>query len=147
VPEHDDWAALFSRTYAGDAEGEAFHGPALRRLLDGVTAGTASARPIAAAHTLWEVVLHVAAWREWLCGVLRGAKRPVDGDGWVAVSDASDAAWRAALARLDASQDALLASLVAATPAVLAAERNRLLFVLHHDVYHAGQIGLLRRAT
>jgi hypothetical protein len=40
-------------------EGEAWHGPALRELLSGVTAKQAAARPLAGAHSIWEIVLHI----------------------------------------------------------------------------------------
>src|SRR4029077_2088203 len=46
------------RAFAGDA----WHGDSLFEILEGVTAAQAAARPIRSAHTLWELVLHVAAW-------------------------------------------------------------------------------------
>ena len=42
--------------------GEAWHGDSLFEILEGVTAAQASARPIKNAHTIWELVLHIAAW-------------------------------------------------------------------------------------
>src|SRR5512140_1940815 len=42
--------------------GEAWHGPAVFELLDGVTAAKAAERPVADAHTIWELVLHLASW-------------------------------------------------------------------------------------
>ncbi|HZP17650.1 MAG TPA: hypothetical protein VFB00_06785 [Terriglobales bacterium] len=43
-------------------DGEAWHGPALMEILDGVDAKSAAARPIPAAHNIWELTLHLAAW-------------------------------------------------------------------------------------
>jgi hypothetical protein len=40
-------------------EGQAWHGPSLRELLDGVTAEQAAARPIPNAHSIWELVNHI----------------------------------------------------------------------------------------
>jgi uncharacterized damage-inducible protein DinB len=147
VTDAVDPAAELERVHRGDAEGEAFHGRALLPTLRGVSAETAAARPIAAAHTLWEVVLHVIAWREWTTEALRGG-RPgdLDADGWTAVADATPAAWSATLARLEASQRALVEA-VRALPSPRTPRQDQLVrFVLHHDLHHGGQIGLLRRA-
>ena len=61
-------AGAEARTLARELEtlgrGDAWHGPALAGLLRGVSARTASARPIASAHTIWELVLHVTAWTD-----------------------------------------------------------------------------------
>ena len=51
-------ADQLSRAFAG----EAWHGDSLFEILEGVTAAQASARPIKNAHTIWELVLHIAAW-------------------------------------------------------------------------------------
>jgi len=53
-------------------EGEAWHGPSLRELLAEVSAEKAASRPLALAHNIWEIVLHVAAWHG-------GVKRRLDG--------------------------------------------------------------------
>ncbi len=43
-------------------EGNAWHGDSLLELLAGVDAKTAAAKPIKDAHSIWELVLHIAAW-------------------------------------------------------------------------------------
>lgn len=137
------------RVYAGDAEGEAWHGQALEPLLRGVTADAAAARPVAAAHGIAEIVLHLAAWKEWGADRIAGGKMPNPAeDGWTRVERLSAADWDAARERLRAAQERFLASVVAAeaAPARLDAARDRVLFLVHHDVYHGGQIGLLRKA-
>jgi hypothetical protein len=141
------WAGVFARSYAGDAEGEAYHGPALRRMLDGVTPAVAAARPIASAHTIWEIVIHLAAWRELVAKALEGRKGTIAHEGWVRVRDEGAPAWREALSRLDASQHRLLRGVQALDPPRMRAHEERLRFLLHHDLYHAGQIGLLRKAA
>src|SRR5690242_13149372 len=74
-------------------EGEAWHGPSVLALLDGVTAQQAAAHPIQGAHSIWELTLHIAAWE-------RACKRRLEGDpaqltdqeDWP-ISDTSEAAW------------------------------------------------------
>lgn len=51
-------------------EGEAWHGPAVMDILEGITAQQAAARPFNGTHSIWEIVLHIAAW-----------ERPV-AEGW-----------------------------------------------------------------
>jgi uncharacterized damage-inducible protein DinB len=43
-------------------EGEAWHGPAVMQILEGITAAQAAAHPASGAHSIWEIVLHIAAW-------------------------------------------------------------------------------------
>ena len=43
-------------------DGEPWHGPSLKEILSGVTAEQAAAKPLANAHSIWEITLHVAAW-------------------------------------------------------------------------------------
>ncbi len=46
------------RAFAGDA----WHGDSVLELLKGVDAETAASHPIKGAHSIWELVLHIAAW-------------------------------------------------------------------------------------
>ena len=143
---HETEAGVFERVHAGDAEGEAYHGPALRVLLRDVSASAACARPLPGAHTIWEILLHLVAWHEWAVGKLDGGDPRVEADGWVVVPDTSEAAWNAARVRLDSSHGRLVARIRALPDERSARVEAALRFILHHDVYHAGQIGLLRRA-
>src|SRR5260370_35154146 len=43
-------------------EGGAWHGPSVREVLNGVTARQAQARPLQNAHSIWELVHHIAVW-------------------------------------------------------------------------------------
>src|SRR5262249_11787313 len=63
-------------------EGNAWHGPALRELLTTVTAETAAAKPLADRHSIWEIVLHVAAWKRVATRRVKGetVKEPPEGD-------------------------------------------------------------------
>ena len=58
-------------------EGEAWHGPAVLELLEGVSAGQAAARPIAGAHTIWEIVLHLSATYRLVLRRLGGDATPL----------------------------------------------------------------------
>lgn len=140
-------------------EGEAWHGPSLRDILADVTAEEAAARPLPNAHSIWELVLHVAAWEKAAWDVLEGRPIHVPPEkNFPAIVDTSEAAWRAALAALDAGHHALRAAIARLTDDDLGTlvgnmdtgRRYSLYVLLHgivqHDLYHAGQIVLLKKA-
>ena len=45
-------------------EGDAWHGPSVKEVLAGVTAEQAHARPPGNAHTIYELVPHIAVWED-----------------------------------------------------------------------------------
>lgn len=135
----------------------AWHGPNLRSSLRGVTAEQALWRPAPGRHCIWELALHCAYWK-------RVARRRMSADpverfprspsDWPRVpGEPGESAWKADLALLD-DEHRLLRELVAALdPADLhrPAEGRKRPRIEHvrgvalHDVYHAGQVRLLRR--
>jgi uncharacterized damage-inducible protein DinB len=136
-------------------EGEAWHGPSLKELLAGVTAEQAAARPLAGSHSIWEIVLHIAAWEGVARRRLEGetALIPSEED-WPTVSDTSETAWLEALTKLESGHRQLRATLRQLTDAdldkIVAGQQYSFYFLLHgviqHDLYHAGQIALLKKA-
>ena len=60
-------------------EGDAWHGPALLELLQDLDAATAAAKPLPEVHSIWELVLHIAAWDDAACRRLSGAKVQLTG--------------------------------------------------------------------
>jgi hypothetical protein len=137
--------------------GKAWHGPSLLENLDGVTAAVASQHPIAGSHSIWEIVLHIAAWETETALVLNGKDYvTLQGeDDWPAVTGTSAEAWKGALAGLESAQDALVQAAGALSDEDLEKQipgRDFTFYVLlhgvlNHNLYHAGQIGLLRKAA
>ncbi len=134
--------------------GQAWHGPSLRETLSGVTAEMASARPIAGAHTIWELVLHVSAWLTAVGRRLAGESVELAGaEDWPVVEDASDAAWQKTLATLDRETNALEEAIARLPEGSLRkgvagcnySVRFMLEGVVQHHLYHAGQIALLKK--
>ncbi|MDQ3697003.1 MAG: DinB family protein [Gemmatimonadota bacterium] len=137
-------------------DGEAWLGPSITVLLDGVSARAAAARPIAGSHSIWELVGHITTWlmvaRRRVVGE---AFDPTRAEDWPSERDASDTAWRAALVRLRAAHDALVGAVSAMDDDRLSATvpgRDHSYYILLHGVaqhtaYHAGQIAILKRGT
>jgi uncharacterized damage-inducible protein DinB len=135
--------------------GSAWHGPALLELLDGVDAAMAAAKPIEGAHSIWELVLHVAVWDRVAMVRLGGEKcQPTGLDNFPPVVRATDAAWRSAIAAAKRTHDELVRT-VAGLPDFRLRERvpgkrydfyHHLHGVVQHELYHAGQIAILKKA-
>ena len=137
-------------------EGQAWHGPSLRELLDGVTAEQAAAKPIPYAHSIWELVNHIIAWEQI-------ARRRLESEGEIEIPDeinfppvidASEAAWQATLRSLEASHRSLRDRIKKLDDAALEEIAQGMSYsiyvllhgVIQHDLYHAGQIALLKKA-
>jgi hypothetical protein len=152
----DGEAAALARELQTLTHGEAWHGPAFAELLDGVTAEAASARPIPAAHTIWELVLHVTAWTDVFRRRLEGAtvEEPEQGD-FPRPPSPSPAAWGDARKALFEAHDALTDRIARLTAEDLRARIGGRDYDAHfqvraaiaHSVYHSGQIGLLRKGA
>ena len=152
MTESERIADQLHRAYAGGA----WHGPALRQLLRGVTAKQAAARPIAGAHSIWELILHITAWtnairRRTLGEALELSMR----QNFPSVGKATPAAWRETLKELGEAHRQLERA-VARLPEsrleqTVPGRKHKVYFMLHglvqHDLYHAGQIALLKKAA
>jgi uncharacterized damage-inducible protein DinB len=138
-------------------EGNAWHGPSVREALAGVTAAQANARPLANAHSIRELVQHIAVWESVGRRRLEGDRAPIDissPDDWPPVNDRSEAAWEQAKAALDRGHEALREA-IARVPELrldepifegMSTVYVTLQGVIHHDLYHAGQIAMLKKA-
>ena len=134
-----------------------WHGPNLRGSLRGVTPSEAAWRPARNRHNIWELTVHAAYWKYIGLRRLTGAKRgsfALKGSNWFARSDApTAAAWRADLKLLEESHRAFRAEVARLTrrdldriPAGSEFSNAGLISgVAAHDLYHAGQIQLLKR--
>ena len=141
---------LLDRAYRA----KAWHGPALLETLAGVNAKLAAKRPVRGAHSIWELVEHVASWNDLVAQRLAG-KRPVVTPeiNFPRVTKTSPGAWKASLRRL-ARTHAKFRREVARFPAARLGRRRPKLdhtwnVLIHgqiqHQLYHAGQIALMRR--
>jgi uncharacterized damage-inducible protein DinB len=135
-------------------EGNAWHGPAVKEVLAGVSAGDAAARPLPAAHSIWELVLHMTAWSEIVRRRLKGERFDITPEiDWPPVPTPTESAWNEAQSRLEREQAALRRD-VAALPESrldeIAVEGGPSVYILLHGVvqhhlYHAGQIVILKK--
>jgi uncharacterized damage-inducible protein DinB len=137
-------------------EGSAWHGPAMLELLQDVNAVTAAAKPVPNAHSIWELLLHVAVWDNAAFRRLAGEKFQPEGTANFPLvpKQATEATWRKAVTQAKRTHDVLVKT-VAALPESRLRDRvpgKRYNFhfmlqgVAQHELYHAGQIALLKKA-
>ncbi len=129
-----------------------WHGPNLGQALRGVTAEQAAWRPSPGRHNIWEETLHAAYWKYVVRRKLEGGKRGsfvLKGSNFFPRPEkgkAHEAAWRADRAILRNEHRALVESVGKILKSPISDKDLRMLYgVAFHDVYHAGQIRLLRR--
>ena len=140
-------------------DGEAWHGPSVQSLLNGVTAQQAAAHPIPGAHSIWELTLHIAAWEDACRRRLQGDPAQLaDDENFPPVKDSTEAAWESAKQKLSDTHQRLLAVLTTIDDSRLndpIIDSSEIPFstayvTLHggvqHTLYHAGQIAILKKA-
>jgi uncharacterized damage-inducible protein DinB len=151
-------ADLLRQAYFGEPDrndGIGWHGPSVHRIVEEIGFETASKRQ-GDGHSIWELLLHIAVWDEVCARRLGGEVIAIttgDPGDWLEVGEPSPAAWRAAKDRLEAAQVRLIdvvtrlksEALAARTPGCEWTNYTMIHGTLHHDLYHAGQISLLRR--
>jgi uncharacterized damage-inducible protein DinB len=147
---------------AREHDGDPWHGSPLLAILEGVTAQEASARPIPGGHTIWELMLHITAWKNEVRRRLSGAPAadPEEGD-WPDAGEPTDRRWRDARERLQRAHESLAAAVRALPEQTLEAATNDprcppgtavsyyvlLHGIVQHDVYHAGQVAIIKKGS
>lgn len=147
--------------FGGSATHRAWHGPSLMRALEGVDAERAKARPIGGRHTIWEIVNHCTYWMEEVDRALRGEDIfDVDEiEDWPEAGGSREE-WQIDLERLVATHEKADERIRALKPGDLERKldatfgetyfgftfRKMLHGISDHNVYHAGQVSLLKRA-
>jgi uncharacterized damage-inducible protein DinB len=145
--EIENLRSLFQKTFNDNP----WHGPSLREVLEGISNVNALNR-IEQTHSIIELVGHMTAWRTFVIKILEGGEdyKVEDDKNFPLTKD-----WAQAVNELYASQDKLMELLKTFPPSRLSdlvAQGYPYTFytllhgLIHHDVYHAGQISLIKKA-
>jgi uncharacterized damage-inducible protein DinB len=134
--------------------GNAWHGPSVREVLDGVTSAAASSR-ISTGHSIRELVLHITAWTD-ICRQ-RLAETPVPEatteEDWPPVDELDEAQWHNDVENLFATEKRLQEALRSFPESRLDSTvpgREHSFYVMlqgavQHCLYHAGQIAMIKK--
>jgi uncharacterized damage-inducible protein DinB len=131
----------------------------VEEILQGITAQQASAHIFAGAHSIWEIVLHIAAWERACQRRLAGDRAQLlDAEDWPEVTATDEQAWEQtrkalrechqelcnAVSRLDASRlDQPIIEGIEGMSSVYVTLHG----IVQHTLYHAGQIAILKKAV
>jgi len=135
--------------------GSAWHGPALMELLKDVDATTAAAKPLPDVHSIWELLLHISAWDGAGSQRLAGHKCQLKGaKNFPPVPEPTEMEWRNAVKLARGIHDSLVSTVAGLSDKRLRetvpGKRYDFYHMLHgiaqHELYHAGQIAILKKA-
>lgn len=133
-------------------EKKTWHGPNLKQSIKGITAKQAAWRPGPGRHNIWEVTLHAAYWKYAVRRRIEGGKRGsfvLKGSNFFPRPEKgklNEAVWSVDKKLLEREHRALHATAAKVLRTARAAKLLPQLYgVAFHDIYHAGQIRLLRR--
>jgi uncharacterized damage-inducible protein DinB len=137
-------------------EGEAWHGPSVLELLAGVSAAQAASHPIAGAHSIWELVLHIGTDYDLVLRRLAGDGRPLTpAEDWPASPASTEENWQRTVRELKRRDEKLREAVRGfpgerlddpLVPEVPFTAYAQFIGVTQHTAYHAGQIAMLKRA-
>jgi len=134
-----------------------WHGTNLRGSLRGLSARDAAWRPGPRRHNIWEIAVHAAYWKYAIWRRLTGAARgsfPITGSNWFERPEQlTDAGWRSDLRLLETNHRSLRDAVASLTPQMLTSAppggqesiQSLVSGIVAHDLYHAGQIQLIKR--
>ena len=137
-------------------EGESWHGPALLEALNGVDSHMAKRHHVHGVHSIWEIALHTVAWKRAVTHWLEGQEFTVaDADNFPSPEEGDETEWTHVQNELKVAQAELLAvvarlpneKLYESPPGRQTVYSDYLFGIVHHDLYHAGQIALLKKAA
>ena len=139
------------------AHGKTWHGQSVLQTLENITTEEAAAHPIPESHSIWDYLLHIINWRNYaLRNLLDDEPYIVDLNSekdWTTITDFSPIAWEAALELYNKSTDELSAAIKRIDDSkleeIVSGHKFTFYTLLHgviqHDVYHSGQIVLLKK--
>ncbi len=136
---------------------QAWHGTNLRGSVRGLSVKQLLWRPSPKRHNIWEIILHTAYWKYAVHRRLTGGEKgsfPRSPSDWPRIPDRPDSkAWKLDLALLTDQHKLLRRAIIDFPPSKLntplpksKAKYIQLVYgISSHDLYHAGQIQLLKR--
>ena len=135
-------------------KGDSWHGPSLMKTLDGVDLEQATARPLVERHTIWELVDHTTFWLEAILAALKDKAMPdpAKEENWPQMGSTEEQ-WSQSIMRLEAAVNMVLDELVGwsnedmerTVPGKDYSFKQMLHGAVHHNLYHAGQISILKK--
>lgn len=146
----------FTRHFKTIMDGEPWYGESTLTKLRDITDDQAFMRPEERMHSIAELVAHMTYWRTSLVKRLEGDydyKGSMESEhNWPGPDKLQGKGWEEILMELDATQEKIIALLPRQTESWLEriyareyTHRDLVQGVLDHDIYHLGQIGIVKK--
>jgi hypothetical protein len=138
-------------------DGRMWHGTTVKEVLNGIDHEKAFRRPPAGSHNIYELVMHMHCWRNFVLQHLLGnadykvvINSTVD---WPTGYNTDKASWKEGLTLLEKSQHDLVAAFDGFEDSKLDEAMHTRKFswydfihgMIHHDIYHSAQIAILKK--
>lgn len=133
---------------------DAWHGGSVMEFLSEIGAEEAASRPLKARHSIWELVQHMETWKRVARKAVEGLKmgRISPEEDWLPIGSTGEEAWARTVESLKEEHEALAGALSRLSEERLEATapgRSYTFYtllhgVIHHDLYHLGQIAILK---
>jgi uncharacterized damage-inducible protein DinB len=137
-------------------KGDSWHGPNLVKTLEGIDYKQAMTRPLGERHTIWELTVHITFWMEEVWKSVRDKSQlnPDKKKDWAEMGASKDE-WELSVNRLEAAVNMVLgelsqwseSDLYEKVPGSNFTYKQMLHGMVHHNLYHAGQINILKNKT
>jgi uncharacterized damage-inducible protein DinB len=134
--------------------GEAWSGPSMREVLEGVTPEMAARKPVDEAHSIWELVHHITAWVDIVRRRVAGETVMVTSTvNFPPVREVTDASWQESITAMNDAEEKLRRCILELPESrfdeSVLPTNDSVYVLLHgavqHSLYHAGQIALLKK--
>lgn len=138
-------------------DGNMWHGTNLKQVLEGIDFGKAFRKPTAGSHNIYELLMHMHCWRKFTVEQLKGnSSYQVELNSetdWPVKYEQTEASWKTGLALFKKSQEEIMASFSNLKEEMLDEMVPGRKFtwyalihgLIHHDIYHSGQISILKK--
>ena len=136
-------------------EGEAWHGPSVLEVLNDVSPEMAHGHPVAGAHSIWELVLHLGGAYRLVLRRIQGENAQLSSaEDWPPVPPPGESAWRDAIRSLHELNQQVRAAVLRFDPDRLDepftagspyTAYTQFIGITQHDLYHAGQMAILKK--
>ena len=134
--------------------GDAWHGPSLRELLEGLSAEQALAHPLVGRHSIWEIVNHITVWHDVVTRRINGDVTDPEGDeDWPPVAGKDEHTWQQACRELFSSAERIAGAMRSVGEEKMNETVPGKSYPFHvmlnglpsHDACHSGQISLIKK--
>ena len=128
--------------------GDASYGDPAKKILDGISSESASKHPDKNTHNAAELLAHIVGWKDVYLKRFQGdSKATIDQNlsfDWKRIDKNEKSAWKSLVSAFEKNHRQLV-SCLEQEKSDMAAKEKLLNNIMEHDIYHLGQIALIKK--